>query len=619
MALRPRYNVLSFFLLVDLVLVWGCSATQIIDDGSSVDGRSYDFVVVGGGLAGLTVSNRLSDYGHSVLIIEAGSDASWNHVVYNAQDHVLHDPFCNWQYTAYDEDGEPLTVKVDSGACIGGSTSINGMLWNRPTKAEIDQLESLGNPGWNWNTLQPYMDAVERNISPDPTQIAQGAGVDPDVHGHNGQVNTSFPTPMRIPAAVELYKEALPLVFPGLVVTNDLSNRTSTVSASSSWTIWFDPSTGKNRRSSAADGFLWAPEQQRDYLTVLANHTVAKVIFDRNLTAREVEFVATHTDDTAIFRVAASRGVILSAGALASPAILERSGIGSSEILRGAGIEPLVELPGVGAHLSDQPGTGVSALVSEIYQVNFSIIDNGNLFAPIVSLVNADQIWKTDAKTVISPLDTPDVLAARANRLVVSGAAANADGAVAMLNATIDLITRWRLPVAEFIGESYPAVLTAIFWPLLPLSRGYVHINTSDPRAQPLIVPRFLTDEFDCQVAVAMVRRARATLASEVFNEIVANPYLDPPISENSTDSEYLAWLRASSYGASHWIGSSAMMAREFGGVVDPGLRVYGTRNMYLVDAGVIPFPITSHTMSTLYAIAGRAADLIHGQFKAEK
>lgn len=194
---------------------------------------------------------------------------------------------------------------------------------------------------------------------------------------------------------------------------------------------------------------------------------------------------------------------------------------------------------------------------------------------------------------------------------MAAGAAANVQGATVLLNATIDLITRSRLPVAEFIGESYPAVLTGIFWPLMPLSRGHVHINTSDPRVPPLIVPRLLTDEFDRQVAVTMARRARAVFASEPFKDVVADPYLDPPIGVNGTDEQYLAWLQESTYGASHWVGSSAMLPRELGGVVDSDLRVYGTQNLHAVDAGVIPSQLTSHTMSTLYAIAGRAADLI--------
>ncbi len=159
---------------------------------------------------------------------------------------------------------------------------------------------------------------------------------------------------MRIPQAVRLYKKALPEAFPGLSIGNDLSNRTSVVSASASWTIWPDPSTGKSRRCSAADALLWAPSQQRRTLTVLANHTVTTILFDHGTKARGVAFAdATSTDPARkIHQVRARKGVILAAGTLGSTPILERSGIGNPSILAAAKVQYLVDLPGVGTNLN---------------------------------------------------------------------------------------------------------------------------------------------------------------------------------------------------------------------------------------------------------------------------
>lgn len=207
---------------------------------------------------------------------------------------------------------------------------------------------------------------------------------------------------MRIPRAVELYKESLPLVFPGLTIGNDLSNRSldGTVSASSSWTIWHDYDTGKNRRSSAAYGYLWASDQQRESLTILTNHKVDKVLFSDDLTASSVIFGIKPDADVpgsqpGLHVVHANEEVILAAGSLASGPLLERSGIGSPEVLAAAGIKQVVDLPGVGVNLVDQPGTGTSALVAEAYQNDTSLIDGRNPFAPEISLVNAEQIWGT--------------------------------------------------------------------------------------------------------------------------------------------------------------------------------------------------------------------------------
>jgi choline dehydrogenase len=208
---------------------------------------------------------------------------------------------------------------------------------------------------------------------------------------------TSLQTPMRMPGALKLFKEALPLAFPGLTIGNDLSNRTSVVSAETSWTIWYDPATNLNRRSSAADGLLWAADQQRDCLTVLANHKVDRVLFDKDLTAKGIVFGANSSSELAT--VYAKKEVILSTGSLASAPILERSGIGKQSVLEAVGIQQLVDLPGVGTNLNDQPGTTTTALVAEAYQNDTSIIDGGGVFAPEISLVNVDEIWGPSKST----------------------------------------------------------------------------------------------------------------------------------------------------------------------------------------------------------------------------
>jgi choline dehydrogenase len=178
---------------------------------------------------------------------------------------------------------------------------------------------------------------------------------------------------MRIPKAVGLYKQALQLTFPGLGHSGDMSNRTSVSLATTLYTIWHDPVTGKNRRSSAADGLLWAPQQHRPKLTVLATHKVGKVLFDKKLTATGVAFSPTNaTSPAGSMKVYARKGVILSAGSLATPPILERSGIGSWDVLKAAGIHKLVDLPGVGATLN--VGTRSSGLRAII---NADTLDTG--------------------------------------------------------------------------------------------------------------------------------------------------------------------------------------------------------------------------------------------------
>ncbi|KAK5659000.1 hypothetical protein OQA88_1086 [Cercophora sp. LCS_1] len=549
-----------------LSAAWG-SCTTVTNETDIIDiatNRTFDYVIAGAGLSGLTVGNKLSGAGFSVLIIEAGPDGSWNPAISYAEDRVWGDTFCNWKYPAYAENGTQLKWKVDSGACIGGSTSINGMVWYRPAKAELDKLESLGNPGWNWNNLLPYFEASERVIPPSPDQVAQGAGTVPGAHGSDGVVNTSYPTPLSIPKAVNLYKQAVSLTFPGLAVGEDLSDRDSVSSATTLYTVWYDPATGKHRRSSAADGYLWDPNQQRAGLFVLTTHKIDKVLFRNDTTATGVSFLPTNSSSSSFetLEVYARKGVILSAGSLASAPILERSGIGRSDVLKAAGIEQLIDLPGVGANLNDQPGTGTSALVAEGYQSDTGIINKRGFFAPEISLISVNELW-------------PGV------------------------------------PVVELLADSGGETLFTAFWPLLTLSRGHIHIDTSDPLVHPLITPRLLEDSFDAAVAISIARASRSVFSSPPFKGIVANAYYDPAIGPNGTDAEYLAWYKSSMFGASHWIGSTSMMPRHLGGVVDHRLRVYGTKQLRVVDAGILPLQLTSHTMSTLYAVSARAADLI--------
>ncbi|KAF3912941.1 hypothetical protein ABW20_dc0104519 [Dactylellina cionopaga] len=573
----PWFTGLAFALLFPPV----AHGTSITDKAAAAADKIFDYIIVGAGLGGLTVGNKLSGSGFSVLIVEAGPDLSWNPEIFNAEDRVFQSATCNWQYPVLANNGSKLPSTIDSGACIGGSTSINGMVWGRPTKAEVDRLETLGNPGWNWDSLSPVI----------------------ELRNHD--------TPMRIPKAVALYKKALPFAFSGLTIGNDLSNRTSVVSASTSWTIWYDSVTGKNRRSSAADGLLWSPDQQRDCLTVLANHTVDRVLFSKDMAAKGVVFGSKSTAEGKMSRAYAKKGVVLSAGTFGSAPILERSGVGNAVALKAAGVKQLLDLPGVGANLNDQPGTSTSALVAEAFRNDTSLIDGRNLFGPEISLLNIDEIWGTGASTYSNELISPSTLGSKAQALVDAGAAANINGAEAILNTTISLIVQSRLPVAELVAESYSSVLSAIFWPLMPLSRGHVHINSTDAFAPPAIMPRFLTDEFDQAVAIAVARRTRELFSAPPFKDVVADAYLDPPIGRNGTDEEYLAWLSKTTSGASHWIGTTAMMPRNLGGVVDKQLRVYGTKNLLVVDAGILPFQITSHTMSMLYAVASRAASLI--------
>ncbi|KAJ6581150.1 hypothetical protein B0H19DRAFT_1113941 [Mycena capillaripes] len=590
------------------VLVAGAFATQITTDSSVASGNTFDYVVAGAGLSGIVVGTKLSAKGYSVLLIEAGKDLQNNSAIFNAElrGNLSNDPAtdCNWHYVASDVNGSALPITIDSGKCIGGSSSINGMVWYRPTSTELDAIESLGNPGWNSTTLFPYMKAIEHNHPPSSAQRADGANLVPADHGFKGPVNVSFPVPMRIPEAQAVYKAAIALVF-GIDDSPDLSARTGSVSASTSWTIWWDPVAEVTRRASAAYSLLYPQSQQQDTLTVLAEHKVAKVVFNKNLKATGLQFGP--TSGGSLYTVNARYEVLLAAGSLATPPILERSGVGRKSVLDAAGVKQLVDLP-VGLNLQDQPGTSLSALVQPANDSNTLLIDNRNIFAPVITLLNIDQLFGNQSAIISANLQKN--IKAYAKAAVAAGTELNLAGATELFTTVTELITKNKMPIIELISESASSVMFSVFWPLTPLSRGTVHIETSDPFANPRITPRFLSVDFDVDVAVEISKKARSLYRTSAFAPIISEVVIDA-VPDNATDAEWAAWYASTSFGASHWLGSCAMRPRASGGVVAPTLKVYGTSGLRVVDASVIPFQMTSHTMSTIYAFSQKAADLI--------
>ncbi|KAJ7353475.1 GMC oxidoreductase-domain-containing protein [Mycena albidolilacea] len=317
------------------------------------------------------------------------------------------------------------------------------------------------------------MKAIEHNIPPSEAQRADGANLVPSFHGFNGPVNVSFPAPMRIPEAHAIYKAAIALVF-GIPDSPDLSARNGSVSVSTSWTIWWDPVAQFTRRASAAYSLLYPQPKQQKTLTALAELKVAKVIFDKNMKATGLQFAPANGGAFSI--VNAKYEVLLTAGSLA---ILEHSGVGNKSVLSKVGIKQLVDLPGVGLNLQDQPGTALSASVQTANVSDTLLIDNVN-----------------------------------------------------------------QAFLAQFVWA----------WPLTPLSRGHIHIHTSDTDssatpafASPRITPRFLSDDFDVETGVEIAQKARDLYTTFPFQPIISEVVIDA-VPANATDNDWAKWYHDTSF-----------------------------------------------------------------------
>jgi choline dehydrogenase len=292
-----------------------------------------------------------------------------------------------------------------------------------------------------------------------------------------------------------------------------------------------------------------------------------------------------------------------------TPAILERSGVGNEALLDSLKITKIVHLPGVGMNLQDQPGASLSAFIADSAASDPSLVGKHGIFAPVVALADIDDIFgPVEALLVAESLKSG--VRGRAEAAVAAGVLANIDGATEIYRRATDLIVAKKQPIAEVICESDSSALRTILWPLMPLSRGHIHINSSDPFARPVITPRFFTDDYDVKTTLYTAKKAQSMYQTDAFKSIFRafNPN-EPGV--DTTDEEWVAWLKKVSYGASHWLGTCAMMPREWGGVVDPELKVYGTRNLRIVDASILPLQLTAHPISVLYAVAHKAAHLI--------
>ena len=301
--------------------------------------------------------------------------------------------------------------------------------------------------------------------------------------------------------------------------------------------------------------------------------------------------------------ILANHEVILSAGSLKSPTILEASGVGNPAILAAQDIPLKVSLPSVGFNLQDQPMLGI------LHPAGTT--QNFTGYPTFVTFATARDLFGDNVTNVEAYIRSQIPVYARA---ISTRAAPNATTSAIqekLLSAQADLIFRDLIPVAEILTAAIDTTVLAPLWNLLPFSRGSVHISTSTET--PIIDPNFLMTDWDGIAVAATGRLTRRYLAAGVAAGW-AGPEVTPGVGNvtaDGSDAEWIDYLRKYMTPNYHPVGTTAMMAGELGGVVDCELKVYGTNNVRVVDAGVFPAQVDGHLTATLYAVAERAADLI--------
>jgi len=570
---------------------------------------TFDYIIVGGGPAGLLVANRLSaNLNTTVAIIEAGGSV-YNDPNVTALPKTIAEfspslgSSIDWRYTSAPQKyTSNRAIPFAAGKALGGSTTIFGMTYLRAEKVQIDAWEELGNDGWNWDSMWPYYIGQEMFKVPSEEQHKNGASYEDSSHGYKGEVDVGFTPYLTGQGAFDLLSETTKAL--GYPVNEDANN--GTMRGTTTWPSMLK--VDEKIREDAARSFYWPVADARPNLHIFLNTTATRLVWNNQTssgtqtTACAVEIL---TSDNTTETLHATREVIVAAGSLRSPALLEQSGVGNSAKLEALGIETVVSRPTVGSNLMDQPANGLT----------YSSSTNWTGYGTFVTYVTASDLFGSDLEAVTAEV--------RAN-LSTYAATIVADYAPSvttlekqeqLLKHQVDLIfsPNSTVPLAELLWIPYETAIVAQFWNLLPLSRGSVHITSSDPTIAPSINPNFFQLPIDMYVQAAAAIRIRdffatAPLSLHVTGEV--SPSFDVvPQNASFRDPAWRKWIEETYNSNSHPVSTCAMMSQELGGVVDIEGKVYGTANVRVVDASIFPTQISGHLTASIYAIAGRIVD----------
>ncbi|KND87477.1 Glucose oxidase [Tolypocladium ophioglossoides CBS 100239] len=524
--------------------------------------ESFDYIIVGAGTSGLVLANRLSqDPSVAVAVIDPGADQRGNPTVRNPAvwPQLLKTPV-NWAYQSVPQaNASGRVIEYDAGKGIGGTSLINGMTYIRGDKAQFDAWEELGNPGWNWDTLLHYYKRLEKFSPPEPWQIQVGASAKSEYHGERGQLHVGFTPMLQNGSFYDAARASWSTLGQG--VNEDADS--GTTRGFDVWPQTLD--TQRNERWDAATAFFWPVSARQN--PHLLNGTASRVVWApggdaRGPQASGVEYVTPANERRT---VNATREVIISAGALRTPLILERSGIGNPRLLRERGIEPVVDSPGVGENLIDQPN------VSLLYASK--VTHNGT--SPYATFATARDLFGSRVGDVAT--STRASLRQWAEQAAQSSnGGLNASALEHIFRIQHGLVFDKGVTIAEILTTAGADKLLSALWALLPFSRGSVHIRSADDIGGPVIDPKFLAVGFDRTVQVAAGRLAAEFWRTAPISDVVAGQYLPsstvlPP---DATDAQWESWTANTLGSNAHSVGTAAMMARELGGVVDPSLRV---------------------------------------------
>jgi choline dehydrogenase len=524
---------------------------------------SFDFVIVGGGSAGCVLANRLSAApGNRVLLLEAGGEDRnpWIHIPIG-YGKLFRNTKVNW---LYESEPEPelngRRILQPRGKVLGGSSSINGLVYIRGQKEDFDHWRQLGNVGWSAEDVLPYFKKAED----------QRRGAD-DFHGTGGPLTVSDQCePHELcDAFIAAAEEA---GFP----RNDDFNGACQEGAG-----YFQTTTRRGRRCSAAVAYL-RPARQRPNLRVLTQSPSTRVLFE----GREAVGVAfVHEGET--WRARASGAVILAAGAFASPQLLQLSGVGPASLLQRLSIPVVQDMPAVGDNLQDHLQSRL------VYRCTRRITLNDDMASVVRSLGMGVRyaLWRKGPLAVSAGY---------------AGGFFRTDPRLATPDVQCHLI---NFSTTKMGDKLHPfSGFTASICQLRPESRGFVRIKSADPAVPPAIQLNYLTAETDRRTMVEGLKLLRRIMAAPAMRSYIDAEYEPGPA--YASDDDLLRHIRERASTIYHPT-CTCRMGEDAGAVVDARLRVHGLGRLRVVDGSVMPSVVSGNTNAAIIMIAEKGAEMI--------